>query len=231
MSKLRFVLALAIAFVMVIGSFGVSQAAGRTGFIRVIHASPDAPPVDIYLDGATTPAITNLAFGQATDFINLPTKRYSVQIRAAGAPADSDPVFSSRFNVPFGGSLNIVASGLLGGKGRQAFNLALIPLNRTDTKGKARVQVIHASPDAPAVDVRAGDTVLSANIPFRGFIPRSLNVDPGTYSFQVVPAGSREPVVINLADVQLASDTIYTIVAIGKLAEIRPLVLTTVPVK
>src|SRR6476619_3635042 len=88
-----------------------AQAAG-SGFVRVVHASPDAPAVDIYLDG--TPAIKALAFGAATDFIPLPAKSYKVDIRPAGADAASKPVYTTNVVLPNGASATVVALGLLG---------------------------------------------------------------------------------------------------------------------
>jgi hypothetical protein len=48
---------------------GVS-AQGEQARIRVVHASPDAPNVDVWVNGAV--AVSNLAFNDATDYIALP---------------------------------------------------------------------------------------------------------------------------------------------------------------
>jgi hypothetical protein len=88
----------------------------------------------------------------------------------------------------------------------------------------ARVRVVHASPDAPAVDVLVNDEIKAfSNAPFKG-ITKYAELDAGTYNVKVVPAGATEPVVIE-ADLDLAADTDYTVVAVGKLADIEPIVL------
>jgi len=90
--------------------------------------------------------------------------------------------------------------------------------------GKARVRVVHASPDAPAVDVWVNDAIKAfTNAPFKG-ITSYAELDPGNYNVKVVPAGATEPAVID-ADLGLDADTDYTVVAVGKLADIEPLVL------
>jgi hypothetical protein len=89
--------------------------------------------------------------------------------------------------------------------------------------GKARVRVVHASPDAPAVDVWVNGNVAFSNAPFKG-ITNYAALDPGTYNVQVVPTGATEPVVID-ADLDLAGDTDYTVVAMGQLEDIEPVVL------
>jgi len=198
-----------------------------TGFVRVVHASPDAPAVDIYLDGGANPAIKGLAFGQATDFIQLVAKAYKIDIRPAGAPATDKPVFSTTVRLPANASVNLVALGLLGGRGAQRFTVGAFVTDRSATNGKARVEVIHASPDAPAVDILAGGSPVVRSLAFGKGTVKALNLDAGKYDLAVVPAGKKTPVVINLAGTQLNADTIYTVIAIGKLADIKPLVLTS----
>jgi hypothetical protein len=86
------------------------------------------------------------------------------------------------------------------------------------------VRVVHASPDAPAVDVWVNDAiVVFSDAPFKG-ITSYAELDAGTYNVKVVPAGATEPAVIE-ADLDLAAGTDYTVVAVGKLAEIQPVVL------
>jgi hypothetical protein len=102
--------------------------------------------------------------------------------------------------------------------------LALALAVPTLAAGPARVRVVHASPDAPAVDVWVNDaTVAFSNAPFKG-ITQYADLDAATYNVKVVPTGAKEPVVIE-ADLELAADTDYTVVAVGKLADIEPLVL------
>ena len=90
--------------------------------------------------------------------------------------------------------------------------------------GRARVRVVHASPDAPAVDVWVNDSIIAfSNAPFKG-ITKYAELEPATYNVKVVPTGATEPVVIE-ADLGLEADTDYTVVAVGKLADIEPIVL------
>src|SRR5512141_3142363 len=65
-----------------------APAAGHAG-IRVLHASPDAPAVDVYLDG--TKAITALAFGEmapalsAGGYIEVAAGNHAVKVCATGS--------------------------------------------------------------------------------------------------------------------------------------------------
>jgi len=47
-----------------------------TARVRVIHASPDAPAVDVWVQGA--PAFTGVAFAEITAFAQLPAGTYNV---------------------------------------------------------------------------------------------------------------------------------------------------------
>ena len=83
---------------------------------------------------------------------------------------------------------------------------------------EARVRVVHASPDAPAVDVWVNGSVAFSNAPFTGITDYAA-LEPGTYNVQVSPTGATEPIVID-ADLDLATQTDYTVVAVGMLENI-----------
>ena len=85
--------------------------------------------------------------------------------------------------------------------------------------GGARVRVVHASPDAPAVDVLVNDGVVFSNLPFEG-ITEFVEVPADTYNVKVVPTGATEPVVIE-ADLPLAATTDYTVIATDYLSMIN----------
>jgi hypothetical protein len=80
------------------------------------------------------------------------------------------------------------------------------------------VRVVHASPDAPAVDVAVkGGPVLLAGLPF----PRAstyLSVPAGTYDLEVRAAGTTT-VALALPGVTLESGKMYTVFAVGSLGQ------------
>ncbi|MBC7771352.1 MAG: DUF4397 domain-containing protein [Pyrinomonadaceae bacterium] len=55
--------------------------------LRVIHASPDAPNVDVYVNNAPdgAPAISNLPYTFGTPYIDLPSADYRFRVTPAGA--------------------------------------------------------------------------------------------------------------------------------------------------
>lgn len=88
------------------------------------------------------------------------------------------------------------------------------------------VQILHASPDAPAVDIRLDGAEALTGVDFKqssGW----LSLDAGTYSVEVqgiLPDSNAT--VIGPADLTFDADTINTVVALNDVQNIEPLVLT-----
>jgi Domain of unknown function (DUF4397) len=96
---------------------------------------------------------------------------------------------------------------------------AVVAVDSTETPaaGKAWVRVLHGSPDAPAVDVKANGANILTNVPF-GVISDYLPVDAGTYNIKVCAAGT-DTCVIN-ADLTFAAGKKYTVAATDLVASI-----------
>jgi hypothetical protein len=105
--------------------------------------------------------------------------------------------------------------------------LVLIDNNSAPAAGKAHVRFVHASPDAPAVDIAVanGGPILFPNVSFKG-VGDYLPVDAGTYDLEARLAGT-DTVALSVPGVALADGTVYTIFAMG-LAGGQP-ALTAVP--
>ena len=90
----------------------------------------------------------------------------------------------------------------------------------------ATVQILHASPDAPAVDVVLDDEEALSDVDYKdssGWV----SLAPGTYSVEVqgiLPGGNAT--VIGPADLTFESSTISTVIALNDVENIEPLVLT-----
>jgi len=89
------------------------------------------------------------------------------------------------------------------------------------------VRVIHASPDADTIDVLVNDTLIQGlvGISFTKS-SRYLFELPGIYNFKVVPTGETSPVIIEKTLTIVDTFAPYTIVLVGTLKLIAPLVLT-----
>ena len=102
---------------------------------------------------------------------------------------------------------------------------ALATVATTAAADEARLRVLHASPDAPAVDIYVDGAEVVPDLAYPD-ITGYLELAGGSYLVEVFPAsadGSGAPVIS--ATVTLAANTDYTVAAIGQLAAIEPLVL------
>jgi hypothetical protein len=177
--------------------------------LRVAHLSPDAPNVDVYVDDEV--ALSDVPFGAVSDYLDVPVGTRAVKITAAGDES----------TVAFEGDLDVAEStytvAAVGELGEETFEpLVLeddVSLPDADT---ARVRVVHASPDAPAVDVTAGDQTLFDGVEFTQ--AGSVEVPADTYTLQVrgdTESNDGDPVAE--FDVELVGETVYTVFAAGYL--------------
>jgi LPXTG-motif cell wall-anchored protein len=175
--------------------------------VRVVHASPDAPAVDVWVDGNV--AFSNAPFQGITDYASLAAGSYQVQVTPTGA---TEPVvIDAALDLAASTDYTVVAVGMLA----DIEPLVLVDNNAAPAAGKAHVRFVHASPDAPAVDIAVADggPVLFSNIAFKG-VGDYLPVDAGTYDLEVRLAGT-DTVALSVPGVALADGTVYTIFAMG----------------
>lgn len=195
--------------------------------VNVIHASPDAPAVDVYVDGAE--ALSDLEFGATSGWVALPAGEHQIQVTAADAAPDT-AVIDAEVTLEEGAAYELAATGLLA-EIEPRVNQVDLSMLGTDDEPMARVRVVHASPDAPAVDVAAtGGDVLIENLAFPD-ASDYLSVPAGTYDLEVRPTGTTD-VALDLPGVALEAGTVYSIYAIGHVADgsltVLPVTATTV---
>ena len=83
-------LCLALAATTVAGCFQTQEPSAETARIRVVHASPDAPDVDICANGAA--AFSDVAFPSATDYATVEEGTYQIRVVAAGTGCEGGGV-------------------------------------------------------------------------------------------------------------------------------------------
>lgn len=202
-------LPLLAAGLLILLAFGTAAAQSGTARVRVIHASPDAPAVDVYVDGQR--AISNLAFPKGIDYTPLPAGPHRVQVAPAGAGVGA-AVITANLTLEAGKDYTVAAIGPLAGIEAQVFN----DDNSAPASGQAKVRVLHLSPDAPAVDiaVRGGPTLVS-NLSFPN-ASSYAQAPAGTYTVEVRPAGT-QTAALTIPNVTLEAGKIYDLGAAGLL--------------
>lgn len=183
--------------------------ASGTALLRVAHLSPDAPAVDVRLNG--TVVLRGLTFPTVGSYASVPSGSARIEVVPAGAT--SPVVIDATVTLARDTAYTVAATGLLGSSD-------LRPLVLTDDRtpgGQAKVRFVHASPDAPAVDVGvAGGPTLFSNTAFRGSSAYGP-VNAGSYSLEVRVAGT-STVALPVPGVRFDAARNYTVFAIGRLS-------------
>jgi hypothetical protein len=179
--------------------------------VLVVHASPDAPGVDILVDD-TKVNTAALTFPNNTAYLDVEAGQRNIKVNVSGA---NPAVTAINTNVTFAKDKNY---SVFAGNAVANIEPLLFEDNlAAPATGKAHVRFIHLSPDAPAVDVAlTGGAAVFPNISFKNgtsFAP----LDAGTYNLEVRVAGT-QTVALPLPGVVLEAGKIYTVFAKGFLA-------------
>jgi hypothetical protein len=202
-SVFRWLVALNVLAALLLSATSALAAGPR---VRVIHASPDAPAVDVWADGK--PAFTNAPFKGITPYAALTAGAHQFQVVPTGMT--SPAVISATLTLAADKDYSVAAVGKLA----DIAPLVLEDNNAAPATGKAHVRFVHASPDAPAVDIAVkGGPVIFSNVAYKG-VGTYTPVDAGTYDLEVRPAGKTD-VVLSIPGVKLENGGVYTAWAMG----------------
>ncbi len=198
-----------VGLLAIVMALAVSPAlAAGEAMVRVTHASPDAPAMDVCVNGSV--AFAALEFGKTTEYANLPAGSYDVQVYPAGSNCEGTAVIDAKGLKLDAKAYTVMAIGKLA----EIKPLILVDNLSAPAAGKVHVRFVHASPDAPAVDITTADGAkVFPNVAFG----KSVDFTPlpaATYDLQARVAGT-ENVALDLPGVNLPEGAILTIVAQG----------------
>jgi len=207
---------LSIAVLALLGSCKKDEPAAETAKVNVIHASPDAPGVDLLVDNNkvnTSP----LTFPNATGYLTVNAGTRNIKVNAAGTTTSvikANLAFTKDKNYSVYAINRVASLGAI----MVEDNLA------APASGQAHIRFFHLVPDAPAVTVGtlSGGTFTPAfsNRSFETQTTASANqaftpVPASTYTFDVRVMGVS---VLNVPGVALTAGKIYTVFAKGLVA-------------
>ena len=219
-----------IGSVLAVGGVVVAQTAGNdaqmtvgntttqdVSYLRVAHASPDAPAVDVQFDNETV--LSDVEYGSVSDYLTIEPGDHNVTITVADEPEavvfEGEVVFQRR------AALTLAASGEVTENASTAFEPAIFTDNAYEpTENESAVRIVHLSPDAPEVDVTTanGSVVLADNVSF-GNVSDYSAVPAGNYSVAIrEPTATNDGPVVTTVDVSLANETAYSAMALGYLS-------------
>ncbi len=188
-------------------------AAATESRLRVIHTGYDAPPVDVLLDDDA--AVTDLAYGASSGYATLPAAEYNVKLVPTGETAPI--VFEDRLALAPDTDYSVFAVAPLADDDR--IDLVAVADAREADPDNVRIRFAHLAPDAPNVDIKVADpasAAVFADVAFQS-VTEYQTIPAGSYAFVVTAAGG-DQAVISFAPVEVANESVYTVVAHGTLA-------------
>lgn len=178
-----------------------------TADIRVLHASPDAPNVNVLVDDSV--AIADLPFESGTGFVALDEGTYTVQVDGIAPDGSSIAAVIGPVDLTLEGDteVTVIATGYVApDDGEPAIGdstIVVIQPASSAVADSATVTAVHAAPNAPAVDVYVtapGDSLeaQTAAVQFEfGDSTEPLTLVPGDYRLRVTPEGDPGTVVFD----------------------------------
>jgi len=182
-----------------------------TAFLRVLHAIPNGPSVDVYADAAKV--ASNVRFKTLGDYVSIPSGKNTLKVMVTG---ETEAVLiSEEKSLTKGKYFTLVITG------KQAPSLLLV----NDSAGKempdkARIRVIHAAPGlsdvlvtVPSTRTATGYANLLAN-PLGYGTTASKSVKPTTTSIQIRSLNGH--LIKEVSGVQLQAGHRYDAFALGE---------------
>lgn len=189
------------------------------GFARLtaINTIADAPPLDVVTTEGG-PLLQGVNYGMQFGTVNIGTGVQNLVMVPAGGAVESAIASIGEVPLRSGMLYTFVALGALNGAEAPSALVLETPVN--GVAGSVLVQVAHGSPDAPAVDVYVGDTLIVPALA-QGELTGHIALPAGDTSVALRLAGAPaadEPVLEGT--VSLAADVpAVTLVATGELAD------------
>jgi len=199
--------------------------------VRVAHLAAGAPEVKVFVtapdaDLAGATALGSFSFKGSLGPVEVPAGNYRIRVTLV----NNTVVFDSGTVALVAGKDLLVGAIPNAGNGESPIRLAVLDGDATaiiaDKSVGADLRVVHDSANAPAVDVIVNNAMSAviSNLAFPLFTGY-VNLPAATYNFKVTAAGTLTPAVID-ANVPLANGTQYSLLAVGALQSIEPLLLT-----
>ena len=183
--------------------------------VMVVHASPDAPGVDLYVDNSKVNSAA-LMYPSNTGYLNVNAGDHNIKVNPTGTTTS---VIDANVNFASNKAYSVFAYDTV-----SKIKALMVQDDLTmPASGKAHIRFMHLSPNAPAVTVGIVDgstfTPVFSNRSFETQETATANqaftpVDAGTYTFGVQLAATNTTV-LTIPGVTLQAGKIYTVFARG----------------
>ena len=204
-----------LAFAFAVMAHAPRAYADTEAFVRVVHGSPDAPAVDVYLNGRK--AFEALKFKTVSQYLPTRAGAYVVQVVPEGKSVKQGPVLiSTTVTLQADKEYSVIALGKLAKIATQV----LEDDNAIGDPAKAKVRLIHLSPDSPVIDLvvlaassAQDDQKLFSDVTYKA-TTGYIELDPKMYSFVIRPANTSANI-LDVRGLTLDAASVTTIYTFG----------------
>lgn len=167
--------------------------------VQIVHAVANAPTVSVGNTGSTL--VSGLGFKQSTGFQEVAVGTLTVEVDADVPGGQVNVIPATDIELVSETSYSVLAIGQVGSIDNPVAPLIISNPDEPVGVGNVRVEVVHAAPAAPPVDIHVtapGDAIVPANAIAGGSTPFGANsgqieVEAGDYRIRVALPGSTEP--------------------------------------
>lgn len=197
----------------VFNGIGMAQQRSHNNYsmIRVIHASPGSPPVDVYVDGKVV--LRNQRYRNTSHYLNLPPGAHNIRIVPAGKGPRVNALVTRTVSVRPNERYSLMTVG----NRMQLYPVAGV---HEVVSNICKLRFVHASSDTPPVDVAVrGGRVLFRNVSF-GNSSGYVDINPAAVNLEIREAGTKR-VLLNVSNVRMRANNVYSLNLMG-LSKGRP---------
>lgn len=173
--------------------------------LRILHASPEMPAVDVYIDGEQV--LRNFNYKSSSTYFSLSSGQHQIDLYPAGEVRT--PLISKKVFNQAGKFYTIAVAGR-----SENFRILTFEDQHEVPSKEAKIRFIHLSPDAPDIDIAVKNRdVVFQKIPYRKSTSY-LGVTPMVLSLEARMTGTNE-VIFPLPTIKLKPDKAYSGVIVG----------------
>ncbi|MEM9209520.1 MAG: DUF4397 domain-containing protein, partial [Pseudomonadota bacterium] len=219
--------------------------------VQVVHGAVNAPPVSVFLTapGADLQAeapVTTFAFGETSgDPVDVPAGGpYQIRITLPFTPPDAETVVFDSGEITLADGATLIITAVDNTTSADALEATESPVTLIvmDTTGSseiidqrtpfAELRVVHASADAPAVDIVVNDDLMAplvGDLTFPNFAPAPVGfveVAADSYNISVVDSLTQAFEPIDLDGVALDQGVTYDVIAFDEINTLQGAILT-----
>ncbi len=183
-------------------------------YMRLLHASPGTPPVDIYANRSLI--ASSLAYRGFTEYLQLLPGRYNIQVFRAGTTGPA--LLNTDIELPAQSINTAVFIGLAPAYSMKTFFETVIQI----APGKLYLRFANLVPNSPDMDLVLSDgTKLFGDVSY-GMATNYTPIAAGTYIFDLLQSGTGRRL-LYVPNITLGEGRFYTIYAVGRMDGTVPL--------